>query len=113
MRVPLPRSGWLPAWRLLTLLGLALIGPAALPAGGGDRRQPELRRRQARDPLLTAGSLHLLSAPERQAPSLARLEPGTSLEVLGRWWGPGGLRWLRVQANAATAGRPRRGWVEG
>jgi hypothetical protein len=98
---------------MLTLLGLALIGPAALPAGGGERRQPELRRRHARDPLIATGPLSLLCAPDRQAPSLARLEPGTSLELLGRWWGPSGLRWLRVQVSEAAPGSPRRGWLVG
>jgi hypothetical protein len=29
------------------LLGVALLAPAALPAGGADRRQPEVRRREA------------------------------------------------------------------
>ncbi|MCX5946399.1 MAG: SH3 domain-containing protein [Cyanobacteria bacterium] len=102
----------LPSWRLAALLGLALIAPAALPAGGADRRQPELRRRQAGDPLLATGPLALRTAPRQQAPALVRLEAGEPLELLRSWWSPGGRRWLQVQ-TAAGPGAPRRGWLAG
>ena len=56
-------------WQALALLGFALITPAALPAGGADRRLPEVRRRQNSDePLLSTGCLPLRCAPERRAP---------------------------------------------
>lgn len=103
----------LPSWRLAALLGLALIAPAALPAGGAERRQPELRRRQAGDPLLATGPLALRTAPRQQAPSLARLEAGEPLELLRSWWSPSGRRWLQVQTAAGPAGSPRRGWLAG
>jgi hypothetical protein len=102
----------LPSWRLAALLGLALIAPAALPAGGAERRQPELRRRQAGDPLLATGPMALRSSPRQQAPALARLEAGEPLELLRSWWSPSGRRWLQVQ-TAAGPGEPRRGWLAG
>jgi hypothetical protein len=102
----------LPSWRLAALLGLALIAPTALPAGGAERRQPELRRRQAGDPHLAPGPLDLRCAPRQQAPALARLEAGEPLEVLRSWWSPSGRRWLQVQ-TAAGPGEPRRGWLAG
>jgi len=102
----------LPSWRMAALLGLALIAPAALPAGGAERRQPELRRRQAGDPLLATGPLALRTAPRQQAPALARLEAGEPLELLRSWWSPSGRRWLQVQ-TAAGPGAPRRGWLAG
>jgi len=110
------RPGWLsvlPSWRLAALLGLALIAPAALPAGGAERRQPELRRRQAGDPLLATGPLALRTAPRQQAPALARREAGEPLELLRSWWSPSGRRWLQVQTAAGPAGSPRRGWLAG
>jgi hypothetical protein len=103
----------LPSWRLAALLGLALIAPAALPAVGAERRQPELRRRQAGDPLLATGPLALRTAPRQQAPALARLEAGEPLELLRSWWSPSGRRWLQVQTAAGPAGSPRRGWLAG
>jgi len=116
MAPPLRRPGSLlalPSWRLAALLGLALIAPAALPAGGAERRQPELRRRQAGDPLLATGPLALRTAPRQQAPALARLEAGEPLELLRSWWSPSGRRWLQVQTAAGPAGAPRRGWLAG
>ena len=116
MAPPLRRPGFLlalPSWRLAALLGLALIAPAALPAGGAERRQPELRRRQAGDPLLATGPLALRTAPRQQAPALTRLEAGEPLELLRSWWSPSGRRWLQVQTAAGPAGAPRRGWLAG
>jgi hypothetical protein len=112
MLAPLPR----PCPTLLTwaaLLGLALFAPAALPAGGADRRLPELRRRErAEDPLLSVIPCSLLAAPHSHAPSLASLEPGLPLRVLRAWFEPDGRRWLQV-ATPGRAGRPTRGWLLG
>ncbi|MCP9801840.1 SH3 domain-containing protein [Synechococcus sp. RedBA-s] len=100
-------------WRLPWVLGLALIAPAALPAGGGERRSPELRRRQHHDPLLANGSLALRCAPRHSAPTLAQLERSEPLRLLRTWWEPGGDRWLQVQISSPAAGQPSRGWLSG
>jgi hypothetical protein len=100
-------------WRWAALLGFALIAPVTLPAGGADRRQPEVRRRQAGEPLLSAGARSLRSAPERQAPVLAQLPSDQPLRVLRSWHSPAGERWLQVEAAALPAGLApaRRGWL--
>jgi hypothetical protein len=104
--------GW-PALRWAALLGFALLAPAALPAGGGDRRVPEVRRRQsALEPLLSSASLSLRCAPECQAPVLTQVDAGVPLRVLRQWFSPQGRRWLQVEA-AAACGRPSRGWWSG
>lgn len=103
----------LPALRWVALLGFALLAPATLPAGGGERRIPEVRRRQnALDPLLSSACLSLRCAPERQAPVLARIESDVPLRVLRQWFSPQGRRWLQVEIGAAC-GRPARGWLNG
>ncbi len=103
----------LPALRLAALLGFALLAPATLPAGGGERRIPEVRRRQsALEPLLSSTCLSLRCAPERQAPVLARVEPDVPLRVLRQWLSPQGRRWLQVEMSSAC-GRPARGWMGG
>jgi hypothetical protein len=105
-------KGW-PALRIATLLGLALLAPTTLPAGGGQRRLPELRRRQtAREPLLSPTGLSLLGAPEQRAPVLTHLDAGVPLRVLQRWLSPEGRPWLRVEAMVAC-GKPARGWLSG
>ena len=109
--LPFARVGWA-SWRTLALLGFALLAPAALPAGGGDRRLPELRRRQsAQEPLLSSSGLSLRSAPQRRAPLLAQVEAGVPLRVVQQWLSPEGRRWLRVEASA-RGGRPARGWLQ-
>jgi hypothetical protein len=104
--------GW-SSWQALALLGFALVAPAALPAGGGDRRLPEVRRRQsALDPLLSSTCLNLQCAPQRQAPLLVKVEAGVPLRVVHEWVSPAGRRWLRVEASSRGGG-PTRGWLRG
>jgi hypothetical protein len=100
-------------WRWVALLGFALIAPVALPAGGAERRLPEVRRRQAGEPLLSAGARSLHASPERQAPALAHLAGDEPLRVLRRWQSPAGDHWLQVEAAASPAGLApaRRGWL--
>jgi len=102
-----------PAWRWAALLGFALMAPAALPAGGGDRRLPEVRRRErGLDPLLSQACMSLRCAPEHQAPVLAQLDSGVPLRVLRHWLSPGGRPWLRVEVTN-LAGEAARGWLPG
>jgi hypothetical protein len=105
-------KGW-PALRIATLLGFALLAPTTLPAGGGERRLPELRRRQnPQEPLLSSTCLSLLCSPERRAPVLSRIDAGEPLHVLRRWLSPEGSLWLRVEAMT-PCGKPARGWLHG
>jgi hypothetical protein len=95
------------------LLGIALFAPAALPAGGADRRLPELRRRESPlEPLLNPTCCVLRAAPRSRAPLLGPLEAGVPLRVLRTWIEPGGRRWLRV-ATTGAGGRASRGWLLG
>lgn len=96
------------AWRWAALLGFALLAPVGLPAGGADRRNPELRRRESSwEPLLPVAPAELRSAPQAQAPALMAVAAGEPLRVLRGWLAPDGQRWLRVE----LAGR--RGWLAG
>ncbi|MFM7315201.1 MAG: SH3 domain-containing protein [Cyanobium sp.] len=105
--------GW-PVLRWVALLGFALLAPATLPAGGGERRIPEVRRRQsASEPWLSASILTLRCAPERQAPVLASVEAGEPLRVLRHWLSPRGRRWLQVEIAVGNGVAPRRGWLAG
>jgi len=107
--------------RTLVLIGFALVGPAALPAGGADARLPELRRRQgSNEPLTAPAAAVLRCAPQCQAPVIAQASGGEPLRLLRRWSTIGGQRWLQVELPArlpdrlvspAAAGAPRRGWL--
>ena len=99
-------------WRWAALLGLALVGPAGLPAGGADRRSPEVRRRTtAREPVLTASPSQLRCAPQHQAPALLAVASDSPLRVLRSWWEPNGQRWLLVEGAGPEGSR--RGWLAG
>ena len=109
----LPRAGSsssLPGLRWAALLGFALVAPISLPAGGADRRQPELRRRAAGDPLLSGTRAELKVAPNRRAPALVSVMRQEPLHVVRRWQDSHGARWLMVETAAAPADR-RRGWL--
>ena len=100
----------MPLWRWAALLSFALVAPAALPAGGAERRSPEVRRRQtAAEPLLAPARLCLQCAPERRAPVIVPIAIGEPLRVLRHWGGDREQRWLQVE----LAGTGRRGWLAG
>ena len=97
---PLLRWSW--------LLGVALMAPADLPAGGADRRQPQVRRRVGSGPLHTGRETALQLSPMTVAPRLRSLEAGTSLRLLRRWTTADGRDWLQVQT---LSGESQRGWI--
>lgn len=105
------------ALRWSWLLGVALLAPAALPAGGADRRQPEVRRRDAAGPWISGSHDLLQASPHVSAPALRRLDLGTPLRVLRRWRCDNGQEWLQVQVTATVGtdhpAEAQRGWVHG
>lgn len=103
------RWGW--------LLGVALLGPATLPAGGAERRLPQIRRQDGEGPLLSGSDCLLQAGPGLAAPALRRLEIGTPLQLLRHWRSADGRDWMHVQVASAPAfpgGTDRqRGWIHG
>lgn len=100
------------AWRWAALLGFALLAPVGLPAGGGDRRSLELRRRESSwEPLLSPRADLLRAAPQDQAPPLAELASGTPLRLLRGWRDRRGRVWLHVEGSDGRGYRLR-GWLQ-
>ena len=97
-----------PVLRWSWLLVVALMAPAALPAGGGDCRQPQVRRRSGNGPLHLNAESPLQVSPLAVAPRLRTLPVGSSLRLLRSWSGSDGQDWLQVQT---LAGEERRGWI--
>ena len=89
-------------------MGVALMAPAALPAGGADRRQPQPRRREASGPLHMSSEQPLHFSPLEVAPRLRTIKAGSSLRLLRRWSAADGQDWLHVQM---LSGDQRRGWL--
>lgn len=103
-------SSPLPGLRWAVLLGFALVAPISLPAGGSDRRQPELRRRASGEPLLCGTRAELKVAPNRRAPALVNVWSDEPLHILRRWHDRRGVRWLMVEKAVGPLDR-RRGWL--
>ena len=100
----------MPLWRWVAVLSFALVAPAALPAGGAERRLPEVRRReQAREPLTASQACALRCAPQQQAPAIAQVGIGEPLRVMRSWCCRDGDRWLQVELLTSR----RRGWLPG
>ena len=93
------------AWRWGAVLAFALFAPVSLPAGGADRRLPDVRRRNAGEPLLSTGCQALQAAPDQQAPALAQVHPDQPLRVMRSWRDQAGDQWLQVEAGE------QRGWL--
>ena len=109
----------MPALRFLLrwgcVLGVALVAPVALPAGGAyERAEYHIRRCGNSGPILAGKSCLLRVSPFLNAPSLRRIELGTPLRMLSSWESPKGKQWLRVQiVSRDIFGKANRlkGWV--
>ncbi len=101
------RWGW--------VLGVALLAPVALPAGGGELNPAKIRRREFASPLLAGDRCALRTSPFSLAPSLRTLELGTPLKVLRFWKNEDGNEWIQVNVNSVNfAEMPccaKRGWI--
>ena len=85
------------------------MAPAAMPAGGADLRQPQVRRRVGVvGHLQVASDSPLRLSPMAVAPSLSILRAGTSLRLLRRWSSADGIDWLHVKPFGED--QPR-GWL--
>ena len=106
--VPTPLVSIAGVLRWSWLLGVALMAPAALPAGGADARQPQVRRRSGEGPLHTTTDVPLQLSPLAVAPRLRTMPVGTQLRLLRRWSAADGQDWLHVQT---LSGDQHRGWL--
>lgn len=97
------------------LLGVSLFGPVALPAGGAERRLPQVRRQQATDPLLSGSDCLLHASPLVAAPALRQLEIGTPLQMLRHWRSEDGSDWIQVHVASGSvlsaSVEQQRGWI--
>jgi len=86
------------------LLAVALLAPVALPAGGAQLSQPEIRRGDHLGPLLSSSGCVLRVCPLAVAPSLRSLHVGTPMRVIRRWQSGEGGDWLHVQIGHGVSG---------
>ena len=101
------RWGW--------VLGLALLLPVALPAGGCEPRKHVICRRKSSGTLLAINQCALRAVPFSKAPILSNLDVGTPLRIVRSWTSEDGEYWLQVQIKSGEIvgfnSSARRGWV--
>ena len=101
------RWGW--------LLGIALLGPIALPAGGAQLVIPQVRFRKPSDPWLSTKAARLRATPLQNAPIVRTVRVGTPLKIVRRWHGSDGKEWVYVQISLTDDLRVnsvRNGWID-
>ncbi len=81
------------------MLGIALLIPANLPAGGYTIRQPQIKRTNKFGPIITTQKFCLKSSPFSIAPTLRTLDIGSPLHVLRVWQNNKGQKWIHVQLS--------------
>ena len=103
------------ALRWSWLLGIALLAPIGLPAGGGELNQPEFREREDFEPYFAGPKCILQEYPLSMAPSIHALNVGTPVRILHSWESPEGDNWLYIQAISKRKIRSshlrQRGWI--
>ena len=83
--------------RLGWLLGIALLAPVALPAGGGSRNKTQIMYTKSTELSFAGDSCFLLKSPSLSSPTLCRLNLSTPLKVIRIWDNNDGNRWIQVR----------------
>ncbi len=98
------------------VLGIALLAPVALPAGGGTCHLPEERRLDRSTPLLSLKSCILHPSPSAISPALRSIQIGTPLSILRTWRSVDGSDWIMVKISSEEflemSNKPTRGWIQ-
>ena len=96
------------------LLGIALLAPIGLPAGGGELNQAKFRAREDFDPYFAGPKCLLQTYPLSMAPSIHAINVGTPIKILHSWTSPDGVNWLYIQSTFDREGSTnirQRGWI--
>ena len=78
------------------LLGISLIIPTSLPAGGSQKSVVQHRENNIGSPLIALKDFNLLSSASLDSSVLSKVEAGTPVDVLKVWDGSDNEQWLLV-----------------
>ena len=96
------------------LLGISLVIPTSLPAGGSQKSTIEYRENNSRSPLIPLRDFNLLSSATNNSYILTRVQAGTPVDVLKVWYGNDSRKWLLVNVLSRNFYQSfyKRGWVD-
>ena len=97
-------------------MGIALLVPVGLPAGGGITSKKVVLINKNESLLVSSNSLALLSSPNTRAPILRQIEEGTPISILRFFQDNNGMNWTQIKVSSIELTKvksiPRRGWVQ-
>ena len=95
------------------LLGISLVVPATLPAGGAQKSIIQQRENNIGSPIIALKEFNLLSSASNNSSILIRIQPGTPVDVLKVWDDNDSNKWLLVNVLYQNFYQlfSKRGWV--
>ena len=95
------------------LLGISLVVPTSLPAGGSQKSIIQNRENNIGTPLIALKDFNLLSSASFNSSILSRFQSGTPVNVLKVWDSTDGRKWLLVNVISQDSYQlfSKRGWV--
>ena len=95
------------------LLGIALVVPTTLPAGGAQESIIQNRKNNVGSPIIALKDFNLLSSASKNLSILTRVKAGTPVKILKIWDSPNREKWLLVNISIQDFNQIfyKRGWV--
>ena len=95
------------------LLGIALVIPTTLPAGGAQESMIEYRKNNLRSPIIALKEFNLLSSASFNSSILTLVKAGTPVDILKVWDSTETGKWLLVNVISQNYDQffYKRGWV--
>ena len=95
------------------LLGIALVVPTTLPAGGAQESIIQNRKNNVGSPIIALKDFNLLSSASKNSSILTRVKAGTPVKILKIWDSSDREKWLLVNISIQDFNQIfyKRGWV--
>ena len=95
------------------LLGIALVVPTTLPAGGAQESIIQNRKNNVGSPIIALKDFNLLSSASKNSSILTRVKAGTPVKILKIWDSSDREKWLLVNISIQDFNQVfyKRGWV--
>ena len=95
------------------LLGIALVVPTTLPAGGAQESIIQNRKNNVGSPIIALKDFNLRSSASKNSSILTRVKAGTPVKILKIWDSSDREKWLLVNISIQDFNQLfyKRGWV--
>ena len=96
------------------LLGISLLVPTTLPAGGAQKSNIQQRKNNLSSPIIALKEFNLLSSASNNSSILTRVKAGTPVNVMKVWDSNDTGKWLLVNvlSNDFYQFFYKKGWVK-